>query len=78
MSGIILNINTFGSLVLVNMKWRHRILRHFALLSRLKYVVSQIKREQSEKSTTNHSQQCNLLNNQQLYQPKIKRVRKMK
>ena len=39
--------------------------------SRLKYVVSQIKREKKiEKSTTHYSQQFNLLNNQQLYKPR--------
>ena len=64
-------INTFGSLVQGNMKWRHRKWRHFALLSRLKYAVSQIKRgKKMKKSTTHFLQQCNLSNNQQLYQPR--------
>ena len=36
----------------------------------LKYVVSQIKREIIEKSSTHRSQQCNPLNDQQLYQPR--------
>ena len=43
----------------------------FRTFRRLKHAVSQIKREKKvEKSTTHHSQQCNLLNNQQLYQPR--------
>ena len=37
-------MKTFGSLIQVNVKWHHIKRRHFALLSRLKYVVSQIKR----------------------------------
>ena len=41
-----------------------------ALLSRLKYVVSQIKREKVEKVLHTIHKQSNLLNNQQLYQPR--------
>ena len=63
-------INTFGSIVQVNVKWYHRQWRHSALLSRSKYVVSEIKREKIEKSTTYDLQQCNLLNDQELYQPR--------
>ena len=44
----------------------------FTLPSRLKYVVTQLKRGKFEKSTTHqhHSHQRNLLNNQQLRQPR--------